>query len=55
MHQILRYLKMTPRKGLYFKKKLNKDIEIFIDVLSMCREIRLHGETRNNLDVLQGH
>ena len=32
MHQILRYLKMTPRKGLYFKKMSSKDIEIIINV-----------------------
>ena len=29
--KILRYLKMTPGKGLYFKKCINRDVEIFSD------------------------
>ena len=29
MHQILRYLKMTPGKGLYFKQTSSKDTKIF--------------------------
>ena len=32
VHRILRCLKMTSRKGLYFKKPSSKDIEIFTDV-----------------------
>ena len=31
VYRILRYLKMTPRKGLYFKKTTNRDIEMFSD------------------------
>lgn len=42
VHRILRYLKITPRNGLYFKKTLSNYIEIFIDVdqvrsISNCR------------------
>ena len=44
MHQILRYLKMTPRKGLYFKKMSSKDIEIFINV-NCARSITDYGLT----------
>lgn len=31
VYRILRYLKMTPRKGLYFKKGINKEIAIYSD------------------------
>ena len=31
VNRILRYLKMTPGKGLYFRKNTRKDIEVFID------------------------
>ena len=29
--QILRSLKMTPGKGLYFKKNSNRDVEVYSD------------------------
>lgn len=32
VNRILRYLKMTPGKGLYFRKNTRKDIEVFVDV-----------------------
>ena len=32
VYQILRYLKMTPGQGLFFKKTEKKGIEIFTDV-----------------------
>lgn len=32
VYRILTYLKLTPGKGLYFRKTLRKDIEIFNDV-----------------------
>ena len=32
VNRILRYLKMTPGKGLFFKKIAKKDIELFSDV-----------------------
>ena len=31
VNRILRYLKMTPGKGLYFRKNTRKDIEVFVD------------------------
>ena len=31
VNRILRYLKMTPGKGLFFKKTARKDIELFSD------------------------
>ena len=31
VHCILRYLKMTPGKGLYFKKNTSRDVKIFSD------------------------
>ena len=31
VYRILRYLKMTPGKGIFFKKGMNKDIEVYSD------------------------
>ncbi|RVW24941.1 Retrovirus-related Pol polyprotein from transposon TNT 1-94 [Vitis vinifera] len=31
VYRILRYLKMTPRKGLFFKKTENRDTEVYLD------------------------
>ena len=32
VYRILRYLKMIPGKGIFFKKGMNKDIEVHSDV-----------------------
>ena len=32
VYQILRYLKMTLGKGIFYKKGMNKDIEVYSDV-----------------------
>ena len=31
VYRILRYLKMTPGKGIFFKKGMNKNIEVYLD------------------------
>ena len=32
IHRILRYLKQSPRKGLFFEKNEKKNIEAFADI-----------------------
>lgn len=47
VYRIFRYLKMTPRRRLYFRKKSNKKIEVFANVdwagsITDCRSTTGH-------------
>lgn len=63
MYRILRYLKLTLRKGILFRKNSKREIDIYTNansagnllnkrsllvIVHMFRKTLLHGEARNN-------